>query len=439
MNIMTRSLALLAVAAFVPVASSGGIAHPADAPVERGGSFTSPGAQVTDVTALTGARIIDGTGGPVIEDGVVVIRDRRIEAAGHRDDIEIPDDAEVVDLDGRWLLPGFINAHGHVSGSRASMLSQLEQYAYYGVTTVVSLGGNEAEGFPLREEQLEEEIDRARIFLSGPVISPQTAAQARTEVQRVADMGADWVKIRVDGGLGGGAKMSPEVYRTVISEARDHGLPVAIHIWELEDAKGVVEAGGALVAHSVRDGPVDRELIDLMLDRDVCLVPTFTREVSTFVYADRPDFFDDPFFLERAAPDNLDSFLTPNLMQMQSQSAGGAFWREALPVARENMRILHEAGVGIAMGTDSGAPTGRWEGYFEHVEMEMMVEGGLSPADVVYSATGGAARCTGLEGELGTIEPGAWADLLVLDADPTVDIMNTREIHSVWISGNRVR
>jgi predicted amidohydrolase YtcJ len=176
------------------------------------------------------------------------------------------------------VLPGFINAHGHVSGSRASMLSQLEQYAYYGVTTVVSLGGNEAEGFPLREEQLEEEIDRARIFLSGPVISPRRRPRPGLRSRgwltwvRTGSRSA-WTE-----GLGGGAKMSPEVYRTVISEARDHGLPVAIHIWELEDAKGVVEAGGALVAHSVRDGPVDRELIDLMLDRDVCLVPTFTRK-----------------------------------------------------------------------------------------------------------------------------------------------------------------
>jgi len=392
-----------------------------------------------EITALVGAHILDGTGAPAIEDGVVVVRDGRVEAVGPRSAVQIPAAAEVIDLAGRWLVPGLVNTHGHVSGSEASFLSQLQQYAWYGITTVVSLGGDEMAGFPLRDSQWTADLNRARVLLAGPVISPQTASQARSEVRRVAEMGADWVKIRVDGGLGGGSKMSPEVYGAVIAEAAERGLPVAIHIWELEDARGVVEAGGALVAHSVRDGPVDEELISLMRSRDVCLVPTLTRELSTFVYADRPDFFDDPFFLERAAPADLNAFLTPALMQNQSQSSAGAFWRAALPVAMENMRTLHEAGVGIAMGTDSGAPTGRWEGYFEHVEMEMMVDGGLDPAAVLHSATGGAASCMGLEGVVGTIEPGTWGDLLVLNADPREDIRNTRQIHSVWISGNRIR
>jgi imidazolonepropionase-like amidohydrolase len=230
--------------------------------------------------------------------------------------------------------------------------------------------------------------------------------------------------------------MGPEVYGEVIATATSRGLPVAIHIWELEDAKGVVRAGGSLVAHSVRDRPVDRELIDLMLARDVCLVPTLTRELSTFVYAERPAFFDDPFFLDGAAPQNLDAFVTPQ-RQAQAAGAAGQFWREALPLAQRNMTALHEAGVGIAMGTDTG-PTGRFQGYFEHLEMEMMVEGGMSPRDVLVAATGGAAECLGM-GDLGTIRPGSWGDLVALDADPTADIRNTRRIHGVWVSGNRVR
>jgi imidazolonepropionase-like amidohydrolase len=397
------------------------------------------GAGAPGVQAFVGATILDGSGAPPIENGVVLTRDGVIAAVGRRGEVQIPAEAAVVELDGRWLLPGLVNTHGHVGGDRATMLRQLTQYAYYGVTTVVSLGGNETAGFPLREEQGSPTLERARVFLAGPVISPSTPAQARTEVQRVAEMGADWVKIRVDGGIQGGAKMAPEVYRAVISEARERGLPVAVHIWELEDAKGVVEAGGALVAHSVRDGPVDQALISAMREREICLVPTLTREISTFVYAERPAFFDDPFFLERAAPADLGAFLTPNLMQSQSQSAAARFWREALPTAQENMRLLHEGGVGIAMGTDSGAPTGRWEGYFEHIEMEMMVEGGLTPEEVILSATGGAARCMGLEGVVGTVQPGAWADFLVLDADPREEIRNMRRIHGVWISGNPVR
>jgi imidazolonepropionase-like amidohydrolase len=233
--------------------------------------------------------------------------------------------------------------------------------------------------------------------------------------------------------------MAPEVYGAVIAEASTRGLPVAIHIWELDDAKGVVRAGGSLVAHSVRDGPVDEEFISILRERDVCLVPTFTRELSTFVYAERPTFFSDPFFLAGAAPPDLDAFLTPTLMQQQRESTSASFWREALPVAQDNMRRLHEAGVGIAMGTDSGAPTGRWEGYFEHLELEMMVQAGISPESALLAATGVAAACIGLAGQVGTIEAGANADFLVVGEDPRVDILNTRQIHSVWIAGNRVR
>jgi len=393
----------------------------------------------TGLLAFVGARIWDGRGGPVIEDGAVLVRDGVIVTVGPRGAAEIPSTALVYDLGGLWLLPGLVNAHGHVSGDREAILEQLRQYAYYGVTTVVSLGGNESAGFPIREQQAAPSLDRARVFLSGPVLAPGSPEEARSEVARVADMGADWVKIRVDGGLQGGPKMPPEVYGAVISEASARGLPVAIHIWELEEAKGVVRAGGSLVAHSVRDRSVDEELISLLLEHDVCLVPTFTRELSTFTYAERPAFFGDPFFLFGAAPSDLDSFLTPTLMQQQREGAAAAFWREALPVAQQNMRRLHEAGVRIAMGTDSGAPTGRWEGYFEHVELEMMVDAGISPEAALLAATGVGAGCMGLSGEVGTIEPGSWADFLVLGEDPRVDILNTRQIHSVWIAGNRVR
>jgi imidazolonepropionase-like amidohydrolase len=252
-------------------------------------------------------------------------------------------------------------------------------------------------------------------------------------------MGVDWVKIRVDGGANpGGNKMSAETYRAVIDEARIRGLPVAIHIWELEDAKGVVAAGGAMLGHSVRDSPVDEELLGMMRERGVCLVPTLTRELSTFVYAERPPFFDDPFFLERSAPADLDAFLSP---QRQNQArTGGAVWRERLPTAQENLRRTHDAGVRVAMGTDTGASLpGRFLGYFEHLEMEMMVQSGLTPSEVIASATGVAAGCIGLESEVGTLRPGRWADLLVVGADPTVDILNARRIESVWIAGNRVR
>ena len=216
-----------------------------------------------------------------------------------------------------WLLPGFINAHGHVTGNRAAALAQLEQYAYYGITTVISLGGEDPDAFQLRDEQGGSDLGRAKIYVAGPVIAPNSPEEARSDVARLAEMNVDWVKTRVDDGLDTRPKTSPEVYGEIISAAKEHGLPVAIHVVDLEDAIGIVQAGVDLVAHSVRDEAVDQALTEAMLEADICLVPTLTREVSTFAYAERPDFFDDPFSLERAAPADLDAFLTP---QRQAQS-----------------------------------------------------------------------------------------------------------------------
>ena len=408
----------------------------------QAGEDASSGAAGLDASAVglqafTAARILDGTGADPIDDGVLLVRDGVIERVGTNEDVDIPSGAEVIDLGDRWLLPGFINAHGHVTGDRAAALAQLEQYAYYGVTTVISLGGEDPDAFQLRDEQRDSDLGRARIYVAGPVIAPNSPEEARSDVARLAEMNVDWVKTRVDDGLDTRPKLSPEVYGEIISAAKEHGLPVAIHIVDLEDAIGIVQAGVDLVAHSVRDEAVDQALTEAMLEADICLVPTLTREVSTFAYAERPDFFDDPFFLERAAPADLDAFLTPQ-RQAQSESEAAQFWRSALPLALQNMNRLHDAGVGVAMGTDTG-PVGRFQGYFEHLEMEMMADAGLTPAEVIHAATGGAASCMGLAGTVGTLVPGAMADLVVLEESPLADILNTRGIHSVWTSGNRIR
>lgn len=383
--------------------------------------------------AFVGATIIDGTGAAAISDGVLLARGGIVEAVGAG--VEVPEGAEIIDLAGRWIVPGFINAHGHVNGDLAAAQSQLDLYAYYGVTTVVSLG-EEPETGQLRDSQGDPGLDRARIFVSGPVIAPTTPEEARADVEMLAALNVDWVKTRIDDGLDTRPKTPPEVYGEILAAAEDHGIPAAIHVVDLEDAIAVVEGGAALVAHSVRDAPVNDVLIDAMLEADVCLVPTLTREISTFIYAERPDFFDDPFFLERA-PDDLAQFQTPEF-QASQQSDAAEFWKAALPLALENMKALHDAGVGVAMGTDTG-PFARFQGYFEHMEMEMMADAGLTPAEVIHASTGGAAECMGLAGSVGTFEPGAYADLVVLNADPLADITNTREIESVWISGNRIR
>jgi imidazolonepropionase-like amidohydrolase len=397
--------------------------------------------------AFLGARILPGSGEP-IDDGALLVRYGRVTSVGPRWAGEIPADAEVVDLSGKFVVPGLVDAHAHVGGTQGLesgdqhhtdeiVADQLARYARYGVTSVFSLGGDRGPGFRAASRRESFEIDRARLFVAGPVVEAATPAEAEREVERAAGLGADLIKIRVDDFFDTRDKMPPHVFRAVIESAHARGLRVAAHVYELEDAKALVEAGADLLAHSVRDREVDDELIGLMRARDVCLCPTLTRDVSVFAYAERPAFFDDPFFLAEVDPAVVAALEDPARQRGVAADETAARAREALEIARRNLARLADSGVPIAFGTDSGPP-GRFQGFFEHLELEMMVAAGLTPARALQAATVDAARCAGHAGRIGALEPGAWADFVVLDADPAADIRNLRRIDSVWIAGRRV-
>jgi imidazolonepropionase-like amidohydrolase len=393
--------------------------------------------------AFVGARLWDGSGRPAVDGAVIVVRGGRIESV----EAAVPKDAERVDLRGRFVIPGLVNAHGHVGETRGlrsgpelytrdNVLDQLGLYARYGVTTVVSLGGDRDEGFEVRAEQETPTLDRARLQVAGRVVDATTPEEARSQVATLASKKPDWVKIRVDDNLGTVPKMTPAVYRAVIDEAHRRGLRVAAHIFYLEDARGLLEAGVDYLAHSVRDQDLPPDFVAALAKRGIPLCPTLMREVSAFVYGDEPEFFPDPFFLKEADPAVVAELRAADRREKVRSSPAAARYREALAVARRNLKALADAGVPIVMGTDTGPPA-RFQGFFEHEELRLMVDSGLTPAQALFAATGGAARAMGLSG-VGRLERGAWADFLVLKADPLADIRNTRSLEAVFLAGNRV-
>ena len=395
--------------------------------------------------AFVGARIIDGTMAAPIEDGVVVITDGRIRTVGPRSAVTLPAGAQIIDVAGKTIMPGLINAHGHVGGTLGlesghyntdNLLRQLGLYARYGVTTVNSLGGDEEQGFALRNEQFDQSLERARIYVAGSVVVGDSEVEIRAEVNRNADMGANFIKVRIDDELGTAEKMPRNIFDALVDQAHIRRLPVAAHLFYLDDAKYILNSGADLVAHSVRDLPVDDKFIDLINAKGVCYIPTLTREVSTFVYESEPEFFSDPYFLKEAEPAILEQLKSPERQTRMQNSRAAAGYKIALEVAMANVKALNDGGVRIAMGTDTGPPA-RFQGYFEHMEMQMMVDAGMSPIEAIRASTGVAADCMGM-GDIGTLEPGKWGDLLVLDANPAEDIANSKTIASVWIAGNRV-
>ena len=407
--------------------------------------LAATGAQA-QTTAFVGGRVIDG-GGKVIENGTVVISGNKITAVGPAS-TPVPAGATRIDVKGKTLLPGFINAHGHVadtvglrtdqsSYTRENLARQLKTYAQYGVTTVYSLGGDEAAGFALRNEPA---TDRARLFVAGPVVVGDTAEAARAMAIKVAEMKPDLIKIRVDDNLGASRKMPEAAWRAVIAEAHARKLPVAVHIYWLADAKATLMAGADMIAHSVRDTAVDDSFINELKSRDVCYSPTLTREISTFIYDAAPPWVDDPFFTKGVDKDIPAQLKDPKRHAQVRNSAGwkaGQQYKAGLEVAKRNLKTLVDKGVRIAFGTDTGPPA-RFQGFFEHLELEMMVEAGLTPMQALVSATGDAARCHRKAGEFGTLTPGAAADLLILGANPLQNIRNTRSIEQVWIAGRKM-
>jgi imidazolonepropionase-like amidohydrolase len=402
--------------------------------------------------ALTGARVIDGTGRPPIEQATVIVIDGRIHEIGPAATVKIPAGAVRIAVAGKTIVPGLINSHGHVDAARNpttvpvrdQLLEQLRMYAQYGVTTVFSLGSgptDDREGLKLREEQELGALDRARLYTAGLVIADKTPEDARKSVDHNAELKVDLIKMRVDGEDSNPNKMKPEVYRAIIDQAHKRGLRAAVHLYYLKDAQGALDAGADILAHSVRDRDVTPAFIADLKRGNAGYIPTLTRDLSVFVYETTPSFFSEPYFLRgKALYGKQVAQLSDSAAQEKTRTNKDAqAIKQALQQANRNLKLLSDAGVSIAMGTDSGANlVGRWQGYFEHTEMEMMVTAGMTPMQTIVAATGAAARVMKPDARLGTLEPGKWADFLVLSANPLTDIRNLRQIDTIWIAGRRL-
>ena len=395
--------------------------------------------------ALTGVRLIDGTGRAPLERATVIIRNGRFDQVGAASAVTIPAGVTRIDLSGKTVIPGIINAHGHLNAdasnkpARDRLTGQLRVYADYGITTVVVLGTDDIQdAVKLRDEQENGPLDRARVYAAGAsLMNIKTAEEVRTRVDRYADIKVDIIKFHIPGGQN---DMTPETYGALIDEAHKRGLRTAAHLFYLRDARGLLAAGVDVIAHSIRDQDVDAALIAAIKQRNVGYIPTLTRDLAQFVYETRPAFFDEPFFTRRidAYGAQVTRLVDPAQQEKTRSSKDAQAVKVALEQGSRNLKTLSDAGVTIALGTDSGANLGQWQGYFEHTELEMMVKAGLTPMQALVAATSGAARVMKLDAKLGTVQPGKLADLVVLNADPLADIRNTRKLDSVWIGGRRL-
>ena len=424
-----------------------------------GGEPSRAQAPASGTVVLTGARLIDGTGRPPLEQATLVIVNGRVEAAGAPAAVKPPAGATTVDLSGKTIVPGLINAHGHLGGGdkklpmREQILQQLALYAQYGVTTLQSLGDDGIESVKIHDEQQKAVPDRARLYTAGAAVIGESVDDARQKIDKVAAQRVDMIKTRMnklpfaDGSRTGSPvafktapDMPPDVARALVEQAHKHGLRVAAHLFSLEQAKAFVDAGLDVIAHGIRDRDADSAFIATLKSKNVGYIPTLTRDLAVFEYESTPAYFTEPFFVRGLAlfrPD-MDEVKAPEFQDKVKKSDEAQQTKKALAQGQRNVKLLADGGVTIGMGTDSGAVVGRWQGYNEHRELEFMVKAGLTPMQVLVAATSGAAKVMKRDQDLGSLERGKWGDFVVLNANPLTDIRNTRQIDSVWIAGRRV-
>ena len=412
------------------------------------------------------ARLIDGNGGTPIEDSTMIVEDGRITYVGSAADANIPDGVQRLNMRGKTIVPGIINMHGHVGSTkglvqdaenftRESVIANLRTYASYGVTTTTSMGTGGDGMIEYRNERERDEYQSARVLtalqgftaiggyptkvpgVKGVAQEISTAQQAIDGVNTIADKGANLAKMWIDTHHGEYPKLAPELREAIINQANLRRLIPFAHVYELNDAKHLAKAGIQILGHSVRDADVDDELIGLLIGGNVTYVSTLMREYTTFIYGTGAPWINDPYFTRSVTASTVQGVKT----QMKAAQAPAEVQRQGkqdLRMAMKNLKTLHDAGVRVGFGTDTGPPA-RFPGFFEHEEAAMMVDAGLTPMDVIVAWSKTNSMGLEIDGDYGTLEAGKVADFVILNRNPLDNIRNTRSIHRVYMGGRRFR
>ena len=426
--------------------------------------------------ALVGATLLDGNGGSPVDDSVVVIRAGRIACAGTRDTCPVPPGVERLDLSGRYLTPGLIDAHVHFSQSgwvdgRPDAVDVSNRYPYARVVADLAAhperfyraylcsgitGVLDAGGYPWTwrlERQAESNPWAPHVEAAGPHLSTvdlslnlpgerqffylEDEESVPDVVAYHADSGSDLIKLWYIPDSKRDEQTLASLVRLVGSETHKRGMRLLVHAPAIAEAREAVGAGADVLVHSIIDRRLDDDLVRQMFEDETVYIPTLTVaegfvEVQSGAFGGRyPLDCVDPG--TRTKLRQTVSLIDEGSDPVRIQRARAQVDR-LRQLASTNLLQLHEAGVLIALGTDAGNPL-TLHGPSAYAEMEAMQEVGLLPMDVLMAATRNGARAMGRQRDLGTVEAGKVADLLVLDADPSVDIANFRKLRQVIRAG----
>ena len=373
------------------------------------------------VTVFEGGRVIVGDG-KSIDNATIVVTGDRITQVGPAASIKAPAGATRVSLAGKTVMPAIIDTHVHTSTTAPELENDLRQRAHFGVSAALSMGLDGTDATAAQRAKTTPGL--ARIFYAGRgITAPEkgrtevpywitTPEEGRKAVQENAAKKVDIIKIWVDDRDGKFPKLTPPLYGAVIDEAHKMKLRVTAHIFSLEDAKGLLKAGIDSFAHGIRDRDMDDEAVALLKARPAfVLIPNMPDRGVVADYS----------WLKGHIPDG-------ELQKIQAAATDRPQVAATWAIQGRNLKKMSDAGVTITVGTDGNTP------WAPHVEMADMVAAGMTPAQVIVSATRNGAEFLRIP-NTGTIENGKIADLIVLDANPLDNITNIRKINAVYLRG----
>ncbi len=391
--------------------------------------------------------LIDGTGRPAKADSCVLTAAGKIERVGNCP-MQAPAGARTIDGRGKFLIPGMMDVHIHLVGARGgdpTAIRALQSYLYSGFTTVLDLGNIPDFIFRIRELERSGKIVAPRLLAAGGVVTctgghgsgagatlvdswPQGKAALDTAIARQPDM----VKLTYDEHGWGIRPMIPLLPADLMEQAiryyNVHGIRSTVHISNEIRAEEAIFAGADTLAHPVIQGPVSDGFVKLMRAKLIPEATTLTIGDNYSRVAEHPEFVDTGLYRDTMEPAEAQRIKTTE-SAAQKENRWAQWMRVMTPVAQENVRKLDAAGAIMALGTDQSS------GPAAHRELELITGGGVPPLNAIRIATLNAARFLGRERDLGSIEEGKIADLVLLDADPIANINNAKRVKLVVKNG----
>ncbi len=416
--------------------------------------------------AIVGGRVIDGYGGPVIENGVVLVAGERIVAVGRADEVAVPAGVTRVDANGHTVLPGLIDMHVHLHivghgdykrwdelyGTRDAtvvMPIAARQLLMAGVTSARDLGARLDDILSVKRRIAAGEIPGPRLFVSGPFIqhAPYEPYErdfrwgvngpddARQKVQRIIDAGVDFIKL-IDQD-----QMTDAEVGAVVETAHRNGKTVVAHAHRMQEIRvGLKHRVDGFEHTGLGTAPgYPEDILQLLRERNSALFwtptvsPLYTLYHTGTVF---PERLDDPAWRE-FMPDDMAREIRTSLERIPHLPYYALF-PSRLPLLPTKFRQLRETGVRLMIGTDAGIPA-MFHNDATWREMVKFVEFGVSPMETIQSATLWPARFLRREQDIGVLAPGRYADVILVRGDPLTDMTVMRDVRVVIQGGKRVR